>query len=309
MSKCYASAVIATAAAEIGYKEKASNSQLDSKTANAGSANYTKYARDFDTLYPKWYNGKKNGFSWCDMFVDWCFIKTFGYTEALRLLCQPEKSAGAGCAYSLGYYKAKGQFYTSNPKPGDQIFFGPSIATANHTGIVEKVDNTKVYTIEGNTSNQVARRSYSLNAANILGYGRPAYDVEPDSAQQSTGATAAKSGTALTFKVGDQVKFSGSTHYTNANAASGSKAKACTAKVTAISGTGKHPYHLIGDGVYGWVNAADVQALSSAKSIEAIAKEVIAGKWGNGDERKKRLTAAGYDYAAVQKKVNELTKK
>lgn len=42
------------------------------------------------------------------------------------------------------------------------------------------------------------------------------------------------------------------------------------------------------------------------KSVSQIAKEVIAGKWGKGDDRKNRLTAAGYDYAAVQKEVNEL---
>ena len=42
------------------------------------------------------------------------------------------------------------------------------------------------------------------------------------------------------------------------------------------------------------------------KSVEAVAKEVIAGKWGNGEERKKKLQAAGYDYGAVQRKVNEL---
>lgn len=42
------------------------------------------------------------------------------------------------------------------------------------------------------------------------------------------------------------------------------------------------------------------------KSITEIAKEVISGKWGNGEERKKKLTAAGYDYKAVQNKVNEL---
>lgn len=44
------------------------------------------------------------------------------------------------------------------------------------------------------------------------------------------------------------------------------------------------------------------------KSITTIAKEVIDGKWGNGDDRKKKLKAAGYDYSAVQKKVNELLK-
>lgn len=42
------------------------------------------------------------------------------------------------------------------------------------------------------------------------------------------------------------------------------------------------------------------------KSNTEVAKEVIAGKWGNGAERKQRLTAAGYDYEAVQKIVNEL---
>lgn len=44
------------------------------------------------------------------------------------------------------------------------------------------------------------------------------------------------------------------------------------------------------------------------KSVDEIAREVINGKWGNGTDRKKRLTAAGYDYAAVQKRVNELLK-
>jgi hypothetical protein len=175
---CTASRLIAVAAAEIGYKEKASNASLDDKTANAGSANYTKYARDFDQKYPNWYNGKKNGYAWCDMFVDWCFLTAFGYENALRLTCQPEKSAGAGCTYSLRYYKSKGQFHTSGPKPGDQIFFGTSIDNSSHTGIVEKVDGSKVYTIEGNTSDMVARRSYALNNSRILGYGRPAYDAE-----------------------------------------------------------------------------------------------------------------------------------
>ena len=47
-------------------------------------------------------------------------------------------------------------------------------------------------------------------------------------------------------------------------------------------------------------------ATTSGKSVEELAREVINGKWGNGANRKQRLTAAGYDYAAVQKKVNEL---
>lgn len=49
-------------------------------------------------------------------------------------------------------------------------------------------------------------------------------------------------------------------------------------------------------------------APSTKKSIDAIAREVIRGDWGNGDARRQKLTAAGYDYSAVQKKVNELLK-
>ena len=193
---CTAAKVIAVAVEQIGYKEKASNASLDDKTANAGSANYTKYARDFDQKYPNWYNGKKNGFAWCDMFVDWCFLTAFGYEKALKLLCQPEKSCGAGCTYSLRYYKNKGQFHTSDPRPGDQIFFGTSLDNSTHTGIVESVDKKQVHTIEGNTSNQVARRNYSLTNSRILGYGRPAYDAvgsetpsipaEPEKPQEQT---------------------------------------------------------------------------------------------------------------------------
>ena len=180
--------MIAVAVTQIGYKEKASNASLDDSTANAGSGNYTKYARDFDQKYPNWYNGKKNGFAWCDMFVDWCFLTAFGYEKALALLCQPEKSAGAGCTYSLRYFNNRGQFHTSNPQAGDQIFFGTSLDNATHTGIVEKVTSSKVTTIEGNTSDQVARRNYSLSNSRILGYGRPAYDAV-EAAAPTEGAT------------------------------------------------------------------------------------------------------------------------
>ena len=44
------------------------------------------------------------------------------------------------------------------------------------------------------------------------------------------------------------------------------------------------------------------------KSVDEIAKEVIRGKWGNGDQRKQKLTSAGYDYGKVQARVNELMK-
>jgi N-acetylmuramoyl-L-alanine amidase CwlA len=63
-------------------------------------------------------------------------------------------------------------------------------------------------------------------------------------------------------------------------------------------------------GFNGFITTKSGQAVAvtkpTKKSITEIAKEVIAGKWGNGADRKKRLTAAGYDYSAVQKEVNKL---
>lgn len=66
------------------------------------------------------------------------------------------------------------------------------------------------------------------------------------------------------------------------------------------------PHRILSD--YGWTNFLNLVSayLNPKKSVEEIAKEVLAGKWGNGTDRKNRITAAGYDYAAVQQKVNEL---
>lgn len=188
--------VVAKATVEIGYVEKASCYALYDKTANAGSGNWTKYANDLDEIGTI-YNGRKNGYAWCDMFVDWCFITTFGVELGMKLLCQPYGGAGAGCTYSMSYYKNKGQFHKTNPRPGDQIFFtNDGGKTSNHTGLVVKVSGGKVYTIEGNTSSApgvvdnggcVRDKSYSLTYSKIAGYGRPDWSLvppDPDSPQE-----------------------------------------------------------------------------------------------------------------------------
>ena len=181
----YVKTVINIALKEDGYLEKASNKSLDSKKANAGRANYTKYARDLDAI-PGFYNGVKQGYPWCDVFVDWCFVKAFGADNAKKLLCQPSKSLGAGCGYSLNYYRQHGQLYLFYPKVGDQIFFGTE-SSVDHTGLVYKVDSKYVYTIEGNTSSEpgvvdnggcVRKKKYLIGYDKIVGYGRPEYDEE-----------------------------------------------------------------------------------------------------------------------------------
>ena len=166
---------IEIALAEVGYKGKKSNSQLDNKTANI-SGKYNKYARDLDNI-SGFYNGKKNGYDWCDIFVDWCFVQAYGVEKALELLCQPKKSTGAGCSFSMNFYKSKGRLFNS-PQVGDQIFFGKA-GDIYHTGLVYKVENGRVYTIEGNSGNsEVAKWDYPIGADYIAGYGRPAYNEE-----------------------------------------------------------------------------------------------------------------------------------
>lgn len=63
-------------------------------------------------------------------------------------------------------------------------------------------------------------------------------------------------------------------------------------------------------GFSGYVTSlsGEIEQQAPAKSIDQLAREVILGKWGNGSDRKRRLTAAGHDYKAVQKRVNELLK-
>ena len=173
--------LISVALAEEGYLEKASNKDLDSKTANAGRNNYTKYARDLDNI-KDYFNGKKQGYAWCSVFVSWCFVQAFGVDKAKKLLCLPDKSLAAGVGYAADYFKAKGQF-NKTAKIGSQIFFGTS-----HTGIVYDIDDTYVYTIEGNTSSDdgvianggaVVKKKYKLNYNKISGYGHPKYEAEP----------------------------------------------------------------------------------------------------------------------------------
>lgn len=175
--------VLEVALNEVGYLEKKTNAQLDSKKANAGRNNYTKYARDLDNI-KDFYNGKKNGYAWCSVFVAWCFYKALGTDRARELLCYPIKSLGASCSYAKNYYKKQKRYFTS-PKKGDQVFF-----KVGHTGIVYNVDNNYIYTVEGNTSNSsevvanggcVAKKKYRIGSSSISGYGRPDYKIEETS--------------------------------------------------------------------------------------------------------------------------------
>ena len=105
--------VITIALNEEGYLEKKNKNNLDNKTINAGSNNYTKYWADMAPSY--------QGQPWCACFVNWCFKHAYGETEAKNLLC----TKGAWSYYtptSAQYFKNMHQWFTT-PQRGDVIFF------------------------------------------------------------------------------------------------------------------------------------------------------------------------------------------
>ena len=188
--------VIAVATGEIGYLEKKSNKDLDSKTANAGSANYTKYNRDLKN----WTGGGSLSAQWCQAFVDWCFIKAFGVDDAKKLIYvfTNYTPTGSNAFKKRGRYIKRGQ---GKPKRGDVIYFySKSKGRIGHVGIVYKVSGNTVYTIEGNTSGAsslvtngggVKKKSYSMSSTYIDGYGSVDYAALGTSGDEGIAPTGA----------------------------------------------------------------------------------------------------------------------
>lgn len=128
---------------------------------------YREWTNNNDTKYGEWNNC--NYEAWCATFVSWC-LNNAGVPKSIAI-----RSISVRVYEST--YRTRNQFYLKGeyqPQPGDLIIF--SSAGASHIGIVVKSDETKVYTIEGNTSNMVAQRSYSLDYEQITGYIKPNYN-------------------------------------------------------------------------------------------------------------------------------------
>lgn len=120
--------------------------------------------------YWSWY-GFSGRVEWCACFVSWC-ADVCGYIEAGII------PKFASCVAGEQWFKSRGQWQDRNytPRTGDIIFFDwNGNGVTQHVGIVESVADGRVNTIEGNTSDSCARRSYSLDSRQIYGYGIPAY--------------------------------------------------------------------------------------------------------------------------------------
>lgn len=125
--------------------------------------------------YWSWY-GFDSRVEWCACFVSWC-ANECGYIEAGVI---PRFAACA--SQGVPWFKERGQWQDNSyePRPGDIIFFdwddeGAQDGESDHVGIVERVEDGRVYTVEGNSGDSCRQRSYPLGYYEIYGYGIPAY--------------------------------------------------------------------------------------------------------------------------------------
>ena len=113
-----------------------------------------------------WY-GFDSHVAWCACFASWCGDQA-GLIESGKM---PKFSL---CDDGIAWFQSKGKWKSRgySPAPGTLIFFDwNGDGTSDHVGIVEKTEGSTVYTVEGNSSDAVNKRSYDINNGTIMGYG------------------------------------------------------------------------------------------------------------------------------------------
>ena len=150
-------ALITTAKNEIGYHE--------------GDNNYNKYAVGMS----RYYGWDVQNQPYCDIFTDWCFIKTFGGDAAAKMTYQSIGAFSALCRTSAQYFK-NNNAWSSTPELGAVVFFYYDGAI-NHQGIVVEISGGVIYTVEGNSSDMVRSNAYATSNPAIAGYGIPNWSI------------------------------------------------------------------------------------------------------------------------------------
>lgn len=249
---------------------------------------------------------------WCDTFVSAVFVAL----NAVDLIGGTE----CGVEEHVKLFKKAGIWIedgTITPKRGDIIVFNwdksvqPNDGYADHIGLVKSVSGKTITTIEGNYKDSVSYRTLQVGNGYIRGYARPKYattTVEPKKDTSSPKIpTNEEHATVQLGSTGNDVKVLQT--YLNK--------LGCSLVVDGIYGPKtyaavtwfQNKKALYVDGIVGPVTwPVLIAAANNAKTVTEIAKEVLAGKWGNQPEREKKLKAAGYNYQEVQNEVNRLLK-
>lgn len=221
---------------------------------------------------------------WCDACVSAAAIKA----GAVDLI-----GTEVGVEKHVAIFKRKGIWIedgTITPRPGDVIVFNwddntqPNDGNSDHIGYVESVSGGKITTLEGNMGEKVGRRTIPVGYGYIRGFARPKYAA---SSGGNTPSNPTKSIDELAKEVINGLWGNGDERKQRLTAAGYSYSAVQSRVNEMLSGS---------------------EPTTPQKSIDELAKEVLAGKWGNGNDRKNALTNAGYNYSAVQARVNELVK-
>ena len=163
---------------------------MDQLGYREGPNNWNKYAAEPAMTQLLGWNAQNQ--PWCNIFVNACFVVCFGLEIGAAMLYQPIGGGSALCRASADFFKAACAWIERGltPEPGDVIFFYRS-GDINHMGIVSRVADGSVVTIEGTSSDSVAERVYSVSDNTIAGYGRPQWALAAE--KPVVGATGAES--------------------------------------------------------------------------------------------------------------------
>lgn len=133
-----------------------------------GTNNYTKYNVWFGSLNDYGYN-----YAWCQTFVAWCANQAGIPTSMIPRV--------SGTISGMDFFKKNETWKDAGitPEKGDIIYLHSKSSSGYHVGIVADVFGGQISTIEGNSSDRVAERSYSVGNSSIVGYGCPEY-VRPN---------------------------------------------------------------------------------------------------------------------------------
>ncbi len=242
-------------------------------------ARHQQLIRDYNSILPR-----PVGYA-MQVSDDWCaaFVMVVGDKLPTKGLIPRE----CGVQRQIALCKNQGIWLGRvRPQPGDIIFWDwQRNGWADHVGFIEQIDSQgMVTTIEGNTRRQVRRNRYHYQASTIVGYARPKYrTTSPVKSKPQDLDTVVKD--VIAGKYGNGAD-----------------------RIQRLKSAGWDPKI-----VQQCVNQHIQQAKENTNEatiydsrIGEIAREVMNGKWGNGGDRIKRLTAAGHNPATIQREVNRL---
>jgi hypothetical protein len=258
--------VLRIALSQLGYHEGDSAKDFSGKN-QSGSSNYIEYAR---LVVP---NYNDNHYEWCACFVNWCLSQAhvdYAYGEI-------------GCWKWVEWLKENDLFEDSFayggdyvPQPADMIFFNwKGVNTGSgHIGYVLYVTDTAVYTVEGNSKDEVGIRSYALDDPCVIGFGTPKYEEHAGENAEETIDFSCSGG----LPQGRYILTKDRVSLSSAPDKNDRLARLSLGSTVVLLDTDGNRAHVIADGKEGWVSVSSLQLLNPLPSATFKADGTVAAQ-------------------------------